>query len=55
MCRFKYKNLVQAKYVVDIFCLLALPTQGKDIIVPRFIIEYRSLMDFGSYVVGLFL
>jgi hypothetical protein len=28
--------------------------QGKDIVF-RFIIEYSSLMDFGPYVIGLFL
>jgi hypothetical protein len=27
-------------------CLLALPTQGKDIVF-RFVIEYSSLRDFG--------
>jgi hypothetical protein len=33
--------------------LLALPIEGKDIV---FIIEYSSsLMDFGSWVIGLFL
>ncbi len=35
--------------------LLALPTEGKDIVVFRFIIEYSSLRVFGAYVVGLFL
>jgi hypothetical protein len=34
--------------------LLAFAYQGKDIVF-RFIIEYSSLMDFGSLVIGLFL
>jgi hypothetical protein len=31
--------------------LLALPTQGKDIVVFRFIIEYSSFRDFGPWVI----
>jgi len=36
------------------FSFIGLAFIGKDIVF-RFIIEYTSLMDFGPYVVGLFL
>jgi hypothetical protein len=46
---------LQALHVQLSFCLLALAMKGKDIVF-RFIIEYSSLRDFGSYVIiGLFL
>jgi hypothetical protein len=49
--------LKQFLLLADNLCvsLLALPTEGKDIVVFRFIIEYSSLRVFGAYVVGLFL
>ncbi len=35
--------------------MLVLPTKARIFIVFRFIIEYNNLMDFGAYVIGLFL
>jgi hypothetical protein len=38
----------------NVFFFIGLAYQGKDIVF-RFIIEYNSLMDFGLYIIGLFI